>query len=119
MADNVDLSIRAFSCASFEARGTQKATFDAIWFQNLCVHGEGENRPVVYVNGPHFYFNVTKSLVVQDVVFDGINAFGRIERAQEPDYYDAADADFYGPGASLRAPSWTERLCELDTPDGF
>ena len=81
MADNVNLSIKAFSCASFEARGTQKATFDAIWFQNVCVHEELEDRPVVYVNGPHFYFNVTKSLVVQDVVFDGINAFGRIERA--------------------------------------
>jgi mitochondrial fission protein ELM1 len=36
-------------------------------------------KPVVYVKGSNFFFNVTKKATFQDLVFDGIDAFSHIE----------------------------------------
>lgn len=42
-----------------------------------------DRRPVIHVNSPAFYFNITKSAIFQDVIFDGINAFAGIEERTE------------------------------------
>ena len=104
--DNVNLSIKAFNCDSNEARELKKVIFDRIWFSNLCVDKEKDNRPVVYLNSPDFYFNITKSLVVEDVIFDGINAFGHIRNLNS----------FNG---AKKIQTWTEKLCEIETPKDF
>ena len=61
-------------CDSLEAQSLSRSKQDYNWFLNKCVTSE-EMKPVVYVNGANFYFNITKSAVFENIVFDGINQF--------------------------------------------
>lgn len=86
--DTVNLHIRALRCDSIEAQETPRASYDRRWFYSQCVPktesptADGgtsvDHRPVIYVNGAEFYFNITKSAIFEDVIFDGVNAFGEV-----------------------------------------
>ena len=78
--DNVNLVIRSYSCDSIEAKSTDQAKFDLAWFYSKCSdlkNTQTDERAVVYVNGPEFYFNITKQALFKDIIFDGINAFSQ------------------------------------------
>ena len=88
--DNVNIAVRGLACDSEEAGRLDRSIFDKKWFYSVCVDVDGEHRdgeegqdkrPVVYVNSPNVYFNITKSALFQDVIFDGINAFAAIEES--------------------------------------
>ena len=79
--DNVNLAVRALACDSPEGRALDRARLDKRWFYTNCVKPQNkthDERPVINVNGPDFYFNITKSAIFENVIFDGINAFGEI-----------------------------------------
>jgi hypothetical protein len=83
--DTVNLVITALSCDSTEAQAISKSSKHLIakgpaWFETACVslNATEDQRPVIHVNSPAFYFNITKYAVFQDLVFDGINAFAQI-----------------------------------------
>lgn len=84
--DNVNLQIKTMKCDSVEAKGVGKARTDLAWFYSVCATikkksdpwnpretTEIDERPIMFVNSNKFYFNVTKSLYIEDVIFDGIN----------------------------------------------
>lgn len=114
--DNVNLEFRSYSCQSIAAKKTDKALFDLAWFYSVCTDlsstAKTDERAVVHVNAPEFYFNITKSAVFQDVIFDGINAFSQIEKITNVNGVNVA--------SQLRTPYWPGRLCSLRTPSfGF
>jgi len=99
--DNINLVIRSLMCDSHEAQNLDKAIFDPRWFYSVCstITPEHDHRAVIYVNIPEYYFNITKSSVFKDVIFDGINQFGTIsfreeaEPAQTPNGGQGATAE--------------------------
>jgi len=71
-----------------------------------------DERPIVYVTSPSFFFNITKSAVFKDVIFDGINAFAYIQETDtewvpgfpfegEPTGSEAEDEDAEAPTLGL------------------
>ena len=34
-----------------------------------------DDRPIIHINSPNFYFNITLSATFEDVIFDGLNSF--------------------------------------------
>ena len=81
--DNINLVIKSLKCDSVEAKSTEKARFDLAWFYSVCANVGGtsgkDERAVINVNSNSFYFNVTKSLTISDVKFDGINSFSHMD----------------------------------------
>ena len=43
-------------------------------FKSICI--KSEEKPVIHVNGPFYYLNITGSAKIENVIFDGLNAFG-------------------------------------------
>ena len=80
--DNVNLVIKTVLCND---AASERAVAEESEYLSKCatvatgrdpwaaVGTATDQRPVIHVNGPNFYFNVTKSLVVENVIFDGIN----------------------------------------------
>jgi hypothetical protein len=78
--DNVNLVIKTILCNDL---ASERAVAEPSTYQSKCATvaterdpwaaEQTDERPVVHVNGPNFYFNVTKSLVVENIIFDGIN----------------------------------------------
>lgn len=83
LTDNVNLIIKPMSCDDLNAKRTKDATANINWFQGNCVDMKNgkDQRPIVYVNDASFYFNITKSAVFENLIFDGINAFAKIEKS--------------------------------------
>ena len=101
--DNVKLVVRALRCDSKEASSIKEAKNDKAWFKSNCVANDSE-RPIVYVNAPNFYFNITKEAIFEDVIFDAVNTFG---------HTFAVDGN--GRRASpQQTPFWPMKMCELN-----
>ena len=79
LTDNVNLAIRSYKCDSTAAKNTSRAREDLAWFYSVCSNlgpeAMSDERAVVHVNSAAFFFNITRSAVFEDLVFDGINAF--------------------------------------------
>ena len=106
--DNVKLVVRALRCDSQEASSIKEAKSDMTWFKNNCVANDSE-RPIVSVNAPNFYFNITKEAIFEDVIFDAINTFSH-----------AFVVDQNGRRVSgQRTPYWPMKMCELDVGKSF
>ena len=113
--DNVNLVVRALACDSPEGRALDRARLDKRWFYTNCVKQQNkthDERPVIHVNGPDFYFNITKSAVFEDVIFDGINAFGEVFTLQTAGGQQARKE-------ITKVPYWPMKMCELAKPTGF
>jgi hypothetical protein len=105
--------------------------YDKGWFYSHCVPKSGslnqeiDYRPVIYVNGPQFYFNITKSAIFQDVIFDGINAFGEIHidvsnpEVLQEGVEELAEESIPPDTRPMRLPYWPQRICEIATPGNF
>lgn len=81
-SDNVNFKIQTFDCDSEFAKNTKLARFDINWFYRVCANlknKDRDERAVIHVNNPKFYFNITKSAQFNDLIFDGINSFAYIE----------------------------------------
>jgi hypothetical protein len=83
--DTVNLVVTALSCDSIEAQTVARSSDHLLakgpsWFGTACVslNATEDQRPIIHVNSPAFYFNITKYAVFQDLVFDGINAFAEL-----------------------------------------
>ena len=117
--DNVNLVIKTVLCNDPDS---QRAIADYSVYVTTCadLSATVDQRPVVYVNAPGFYFNVTKSLVVENVVFDGINQFAAMKLTQAvaaDGTKTPSDADFH-PEPAFSVPWMPKRLCALKPAAG-
>jgi hypothetical protein len=46
-------------------------------FKSLCVDLDKDPRPLIYVNSPYAYFNITGNFTFKNLRFSGINAFAK------------------------------------------
>jgi hypothetical protein len=108
----VNIVVRSLRCDSVEAKRTDRARVELAWFYRVCANIGGtpfkDERAVVYVNSPNFYFNITRSLHVEDVKFDGINGFSRLLINETVNDVTTTK--------SLQTPFWPAKLCRLSTP---
>ena len=117
--DNVNLAIKTVLCNDPDS---QRAVGDDAVYRSACADlaAAVDQRPVVYVNAPGFYFNVTKSLVVENVVFDGVNQFAAMNYTQAvaaDGSKTPTDADFHKEPA-FPMPYMPKRLCGLKPAAG-
>jgi hypothetical protein len=54
-------------------------------FKGMCVDYKLHGKPIIYVNNPNTYFNVSGRLTIKNLIFSGINSLSVPSEPQEMD----------------------------------
>jgi hypothetical protein len=84
--DNFNVTIQALECdmaAELDQFASDGKTLKPYFEANCVDFSRGDQKPLIYVNNPYTYFNVTGALTVKNLKFSGINAMAKSSKANE------------------------------------
>ena len=80
-----------------------------------------ESKPIIYVKHPGFYFNITKEMSFENLVFDASDTFSKISYVKQTCVAYASGEDFcYHIAQAVDTIFWPQKQCSLAyvDPDG-